>query len=41
MRQAGETAKLFDMLSLYTGACGDGWAGYPSQTTDWSADVYV
>jgi beta-glucanase (GH16 family) len=40
-RQAGETAKLFAVFSLYTGTCGDGWAGCPGQTTGWSADAYV
>ncbi len=40
-RGAGEQAKLFPIFSLYTGTCGDGWAGCPSQTTGWSADVYV
>ncbi len=37
----GEYAPLFPVLSLYTGTCGDGWAGCPTQTTDWSADVEV
>jgi len=40
-RQAGEAAKLFVVFSLYTGTCGDGWAGCPTQTTGWSADAYV
>ncbi len=40
-RQAGETAKLFVFVSLYTGTCNDGWAGCPSRTTGWSADSYV
>jgi beta-glucanase (GH16 family) len=40
-RERGETAKLFVVFSLYTGVCGDGWAGCPGQTTGWSADAYV
>jgi beta-glucanase (GH16 family) len=40
-RQAGEAAKLFLVLSLYTGKCGDGWAGCPGQTSGWAADAYV
>jgi|GEM_PF-4178618 len=39
--RAGEAARLFVVFSLYTGACGDGWAGCPRQTTGWSADAYV
>lgn len=37
----GEYAPMFPILSLYTGTCGDGWAGCPSQTTGFSADVQV
>jgi beta-glucanase (GH16 family) len=37
----GEAARLFVVFSLYTGECGDGWAGCPSQTTGWSADAFV
>jgi beta-glucanase (GH16 family) len=40
-RGAGELARLFPIFSLYTGTCGDGWAGCPSATTGWSADAYV
>jgi beta-glucanase (GH16 family) len=40
-RQVGETANLFVVFSLYTGQCGDGWAGCPRRTTGWSADAYV
>jgi beta-glucanase (GH16 family) len=40
-RQAGEAAKLFVVFSLYTGTCGDGWAGCPGQATGWSANAYV
>jgi beta-glucanase (GH16 family) len=40
-RQAGEVAKMFVVFSLYTGTCGDGWAGCPGQTTHWVADAYV
>jgi beta-glucanase (GH16 family) len=41
LRRAGETAALFPIFSLYTGTCGDGWAGCPGQTTGWSANAYV
>jgi beta-glucanase (GH16 family) len=40
-RRQGETAPLFPIFSLYTGTCGDGWAGCPSATTHWSADAHV
>jgi beta-glucanase (GH16 family) len=40
-RGPGETARLFVILSLYTGTCGDGWAGCPRQTRNWSADAHV
>jgi beta-glucanase (GH16 family) len=40
-RGPGELAPLFPIFSLYTGACGDGWAGCPSKTTAWSADANV
>jgi beta-glucanase (GH16 family) len=40
-RQKGENAPLFPIFSLYTGTCGDGWAGCPGQTTGWSANAYV
>ena len=39
--RAGESAKLFPIFSLYTGNCGDGWAGCPEKTTGWSADAEV
>jgi hypothetical protein len=40
-RRQGELAPLFPIFSLYTGTCGDGWAGCPGQTTGWSAAANV
>jgi beta-glucanase (GH16 family) len=40
-RGADEATPMFVIFSLYTGACGDGWAGCPSKTTGWSADAFV
>jgi beta-glucanase (GH16 family) len=40
-RQAGEAAKLFIVLSLYSGTCWDGWAGCPQKKKYWSADAFV
>jgi beta-glucanase (GH16 family) len=40
-RGADEATPMFVIFSLYTGNCGDGWAGCPSKTTGWSADAYV
>jgi beta-glucanase (GH16 family) len=40
-RGAGEATPLFVIFSLYTGTCGDGWAGCPRKKTGWSADAYV
>lgn len=41
----GETADMFPVLTLYTGKCGDMWAGCPQGSglpkTNWSADAYV
>jgi len=39
--RGGERAPLFPVLSFYTGACGDGWAGCPQSTTGWHADAWV
>ena len=40
-RAAGELSPLFPIFSLYTGTCGDGWAGCPDKAADWSADARV
>ncbi len=40
-RAAGELSPLFPIFSLYTGRCGDGWAGCPDKATGWSADALV
>jgi beta-glucanase (GH16 family) len=40
-RGADEATPMFVIFSLYTGTCGDGWAGCPSKTTGWSADAFV
>jgi beta-glucanase (GH16 family) len=39
--RSGEAKPLFPVLSFYTGACGDGWAGCPRSTTGWHADAWV
>jgi beta-glucanase (GH16 family) len=40
-RAPDEATPMFVIFSLYTGKCGDGWAGCPHQKTGWSADAYV
>ncbi len=40
-RGADEATPMFLIFSLYTGKCGDGWAGCPGKKTGWSADAYV
>jgi len=40
-RAPDEATPMFVIFSLYTGKCGDGWAGCPRKKTGWHADAFV